>query len=292
LFYPTNRVYYSQLDGHFPFLTVARATVIKKNLTIPEDERFGDAVGGRNVSLSGSVAAAPRLPRIRGRPVTAFTPVGRSLRTMADIWYYAHDGTKSGPLSGRQLKDLADTDHILPTDTVWKEGTARGVSAGKVKYLFTAALAKVLSPLVPIVPAEATMSPPDTTADNAARPDPCPCGSPDGQSAPAPEATAPVEGEAELVPASAAADEAPPAAATTPPPLPLPVRRARAIAGSGTEIVGQDGTNVRFRKRCVTCGHKDTSWQTMRIVNGLTHLTFYCPKCRKSRGAEIRGSLN
>jgi hypothetical protein len=29
----------------------------------------------------------------------------------------------------------------------------------------------------------------------------------------------------------------------------------------------------------------------MPIVNGVTRVSFYCPKCRKSRGAEVHGSV-
>src|SRR5437762_552335 len=55
---------------------------------------------------------------------------------MADQWYYARGGDKLGPFSARQLKDLADGGRILPTDTVWKQGIERGVSAARVKNLF------------------------------------------------------------------------------------------------------------------------------------------------------------
>ncbi len=55
---------------------------------------------------------------------------------MADLWYYAKDGCKVGPFSGRELKELATCGVILPTDTVWKEGVATGVLARKVRNLF------------------------------------------------------------------------------------------------------------------------------------------------------------
>jgi hypothetical protein len=55
---------------------------------------------------------------------------------MAELWYYAHGGTKTGPCSGAQLQELAAAGLILPTDTVWKGGVARGVPARKVKHLF------------------------------------------------------------------------------------------------------------------------------------------------------------
>src|SRR5262245_58682167 len=55
---------------------------------------------------------------------------------MADMWYYAHGEDRKGPFSGQQLKDLASCGEILATDTVWKEGVARGAPASKVKHLF------------------------------------------------------------------------------------------------------------------------------------------------------------
>lgn len=107
-----------------------------------------------------------------------------------------------------------------------------------------------------------------------------------------------------LAPAKAApalADEGPP---TTVPPTPLPDRQApppqqpeaarkgRASAGRGAVIVGQDGVNVKVRKKCTTCGHLDSSWLTMPIRAGTTKVNFFCPKCRKTREVEVIGSLN
>jgi hypothetical protein len=55
---------------------------------------------------------------------------------MAAIWYYAHDENRIGPFSSRQLKELASTGAILLSDTIWKEGIAKGVVASRVKDLF------------------------------------------------------------------------------------------------------------------------------------------------------------
>ena len=57
---------------------------------------------------------------------------------MSERWFYAQGDQKLGPFSGQQLRDLADSRQILPTDTVWKEGVAQGVFAWKVRYLFAA----------------------------------------------------------------------------------------------------------------------------------------------------------
>ncbi len=56
-------------------------------------------------------------------------------------------------------------------------------------------------------------------------------------------------------------------------------------------IVGQDGTTVKFRKKCTTCNHEDRSWQTIPIPRGTIRVAFYCPKCRKQRQVEIHGQM-
>jgi hypothetical protein len=222
---------------------------------------------------------------------------------MADLWYYAHDGNKSGPLSGQQLKGLADAEVLLPTDTVWKEGTERGVPARKVKHLFTgrAATASPASAHIAVdVPPLAGL-----LAGTALPEDLLPAVLSAASSFPTVAETIADESAAkravdELAPSIVAvasppaADKQTPAASMTPLglPRPMPVRRARAIAGKGALIVGQDGTNVRFRKLCTTCGHQDSCWNTMRIITGMTRVTFFCPKCRRSRSSEIQGSIN
>src|SRR5689334_14264329 len=55
---------------------------------------------------------------------------------MAGRWYYAHDDNKFGPFSGRELRDLIDAGHLLPTDTVWKDGIDKRVFTNRVRYLF------------------------------------------------------------------------------------------------------------------------------------------------------------
>ncbi len=37
----------------------------------------------------------------------------------------------------------------------------------------------------------------------------------------------------------------------------LPKKRGRAVAGKGAAIISQDGTTVKFRMKCTTCGHDD-----------------------------------
>jgi hypothetical protein len=100
-----------------------------------------------------------------------------------------------------------------------------------------------------------------------------------------------------LFPAAAAATAplpAPPAPPAPPPPMPglPPARRARATAGKGAVIVGQDGTTVKFRKKCTTCGHEDSSWKTIPITRGVTRSRYYCPKCRRNRDVEVHGYIS
>ena len=54
-------------------------------------------------------------------------------------WYYAHDNQQHGPVSGSQLKQLADAGHLQPGDLVWKEGLPNWVAASSLKGLFPAA---------------------------------------------------------------------------------------------------------------------------------------------------------
>ena len=68
--------------------------------------------------------------------------------------------------------------------------------------------------------------------------------------------------------------------------------KARAVAGKGTVIVGQDGKNVKFRMKCTVCNHEDSSWQTMTITRGTTRKVYYCPKCRKRCSVEITGYVS
>lgn len=182
-------------------------------------------------------------------------------------WYYAHDSTRLGPFSAEEMKALASSGEVGPEDTVWLEGVERGVLARKVKHLF---------------------SPP--------------------HAAPAAEVPAPPAGEAPepgLAPAVARLDAAPLSVPHAPAAQPSeappahtsawhqgPARTGRASAGKGAVIVGQDGVNVKVRKKCTVCGYLDSSWVTMPIRAGTTKLIYFCVKCRKTRDVEVVGSLS
>ena len=75
-------------------------------------------------------------------------------------------------------------------------------------------------------------------------------------------------------------------------PPPMPAKKGRAVAGPGASIVGQDGTTVRFRMKCTTCGREDNSSQTRAITRGTIRVGFFCAKCKKRRTAELNGFVS
>lgn len=54
---------------------------------------------------------------------------------MPTEWYYAKDGQQYGPVSSRELKQLADQGMLLATDVVWKDGMPDWRPAGEVQGL-------------------------------------------------------------------------------------------------------------------------------------------------------------
>lgn len=53
-------------------------------------------------------------------------------------WYYAIDGQQHGPVSNRELHDLAGSGGLQPTDLVWQDGFADWKPASEVAGLFPA----------------------------------------------------------------------------------------------------------------------------------------------------------
>jgi hypothetical protein len=190
---------------------------------------------------------------------------------VADRWYYSHDLKKIGPCSGQRMRELAASGGIVPTDVVWKEGVEKGVTASKVKNLFAPQPAVLIAAPVAEVP-----EPLQSIEALAPAPEPA-------EQTPTPEPVAP-----ETAPKLAVAE--PPAAASVW--HSGESRKGRATAGRGAVIVAQDGVNVKYRKKCTTCGHADSSWNTMPIRNGVMRVGFYCIKCRKHRDVEVHGSLH
>ncbi len=55
---------------------------------------------------------------------------------MASQWYYLVNGQQQGPIGSDQLKQMAASGQLQPTDMIWREGLADWVQAGRIKGLF------------------------------------------------------------------------------------------------------------------------------------------------------------
>jgi hypothetical protein len=73
---------------------------------------------------------------------------------MAREWYYTNNGTQKGPVSLEQLKQLAQTGVLLPTDLLWREGFAEWRPASNAKGLTFVPVALPLTPMPAANPAE------------------------------------------------------------------------------------------------------------------------------------------
>jgi len=176
---------------------------------------------------------------------------------MADQWYYWHDAAILGPFSATSLANMAAVGTILPTDTVWKEGIENGVLASSVKHLFSQ------KQILGILEAATLPLPPEGANSDAMGED----------------------SKKALIDASV--KETPVQrwdSGTTP-----TTTNRRAVAGKGAVIVGQDGTTVKYRKKCTSCGHEDSSYRSVPITRGTSRVSYYCPKCRRSCAVEIHG---
>src|SRR5215472_10586912 len=58
-----------------------------------------------------------RQPKLRRSPVT-------------QAWYYNQDGKNYGPVSPSQLRQLATSGQLVPTDMLWRQGMKEWVPAG------------------------------------------------------------------------------------------------------------------------------------------------------------------
>ncbi len=78
----------------------------------------------------------------------------RGRKTMEAQWYYTDQGQRVGPVSPTQLKELATSGRLQPSDMVWKEGMSEWAAASKVKGLFpTTTQAPPPPPPLPTLPA-------------------------------------------------------------------------------------------------------------------------------------------
>jgi hypothetical protein len=54
---------------------------------------------------------------------------------MAEQWYYTENGQQQGPVSEEQLKELASSGRLKPSEMVWKQGMAQWTKVGQVPGL-------------------------------------------------------------------------------------------------------------------------------------------------------------
>jgi hypothetical protein len=78
---------------------------------------------------------------------------------VASEWFYSVAGRKLGPVGSSELKRLADSSVLSPTDLVWKEGLPAWVAASKIKGLFPQHAATTTPPALPPVPVAVTETP-------------------------------------------------------------------------------------------------------------------------------------
>ena len=84
---------------------------------------------------------------------------------MATDWYYSRGGQQHGPVSVSELKQLAASGKLLPSDLVWKDGMDEWAPASKVKGLFSEKQltpARHPAPPPPPPPTAPSSSPPPT----------------------------------------------------------------------------------------------------------------------------------
>ncbi len=76
---------------------------------------------------------------------------------METRWYYTEQGQRLGPVSSTQLKQLAASGRLQPSDMLWKEGMAQWAAASQVNGLFSAATKAATVP--PPIPVPSTLTP-------------------------------------------------------------------------------------------------------------------------------------
>ena len=53
-----------------------------------------------------------------------------------ELWYYTCEGKQMEPVSAAELKQLASSGMLKPTDMVWREGMPKWLRAGSTRGLF------------------------------------------------------------------------------------------------------------------------------------------------------------
>ena len=80
---------------------------------------------------------------------------------MSDQWYYTENRERRGPFSEAQLKQIAASGQLKPTDLVWKKGMAAWQRASELPWLFPPRSKAAPPPLPPgIVPSVPKVMPP------------------------------------------------------------------------------------------------------------------------------------
>jgi hypothetical protein len=65
-----------------------------------------------------------------------FAAPGQQKRKLPSQYYIKKGKTKSGPYTSRELRELAASGKLLPTDRIWKKGFRRWRRAAKARGLF------------------------------------------------------------------------------------------------------------------------------------------------------------
>lgn len=73
---------------------------------------------------------------------------------MAAEYYYSRDGQRLGPVSGVQLRELAQKGELRPNDLIWSPEKNQWIRAGEIKALFPAA-----TPAAPAAAPQAAVTP-------------------------------------------------------------------------------------------------------------------------------------
>lgn len=69
----------------------------------------------------------------------AFPPFSQHVGSDMSSWFYLSAGKKHGPIDSIELRKLARTGKVLPTDSIWKEGLPDWIEAADIEGLFTLA---------------------------------------------------------------------------------------------------------------------------------------------------------
>jgi GYF domain 2 len=168
---------------------------------------------------------------------------------MVTQYFFAHGEAEHGPYSAVEMQELAAAGKIERADLVWRQGIGRPIPAARVKLLF---------PVGPDTPTE-------TVAVAAAPP------------------------AADAKQEAAADDAFVKPAEQKPAKVAKPERPRRVVSIKGGILVGQDGRQVFFRKKCTTCGTEEQCRTTAVIKPGMMTVPYFCRKCRKGRTVELLG---